>query len=174
MANARYCSACGYELPKPANETAPLPSPSSATKRSPESRKKLIGAISGIIGACIGSVVMQKVFFAPPSFDKQLMAAASELNKTCPIMADQYTRLDNAVALPDNVFQYNYTIVTNDKSEINTDTVKKYMEPGIINNIRTSPSLKFFREHKTTLVYSYRDKNGAFAWKITVTPDMYQ
>jgi hypothetical protein len=39
------------------------------------------------------------------------MAAANELNKSCLMMVDQDTRLDNAVALPENVFQYNYTLI---------------------------------------------------------------
>jgi hypothetical protein len=88
-------------------------------------------------------------------------------------MVDQDTRLDNAVALPGNVFQYNYTLVNLEKSEVNIDTVKKYIEPGIINNVKTSPDLKAYRDNKVTMAYYYKDKNGVFVLKISVTPDMY-
>lgn len=103
-----------------------------------------------------------------------MMQAASELNKTCPVMVDQYTRLDNAVALPDNSVQYNYTLVSTTKSEVNMDTVMKYIKPSIINNVRTNPDLKLYRENNTTMVYSYKDMNGEFVYKLSVTPDMYQ
>jgi hypothetical protein len=103
-----------------------------------------------------------------------MMAAASEINKTCPIMVDQYTRLDNVLAMPDNACQYNYTLVNIDKSEVNLDIVKKYIKPGLINNVKTSPDLKIYRDNKTTMVYNYRDKNGVFILKYSVTPDMYE
>jgi hypothetical protein len=103
-----------------------------------------------------------------------MMMAASELNKSCPIMVDKVTRLDNAVALPDNVFQYNYTLVGFDKSQVDEATIRKAIEPGLFNNVRTNPDLKVYREHKTTLAYNYRDKNGSFILKILVTPDLYK
>ena len=88
-------------------------------------------------------------------------------------MVDKDTRLDNAVALPGNVFQYNYTLINLNKDEVNPDTVKKYIEPAIINGVRTNPDLKIYRDNKTTMTYSYRDKNGVFILKIPVTPEMY-
>lgn len=75
---------------------------------------------------------VQQLYFKTPSFDKEMMQAASEINKTCPVMIDEQTRLDNTVALPDNSFQYNYTLVNLTKAEINLDTVRKYLEPVII------------------------------------------
>ena len=102
-----------------------------------------------------------------------MMEAASELNKTCPIMVDKDTQLDNAVAMPDNVFQYNYTLVNLEKSQVNIDTVKKYIEPGLINSVKTNPDLKNYRDNKVTMAYSYKDKNGVFILKISVTPDLY-
>ena len=117
---------------------------------------------------------VQYFFFSPPAFDKVMMAAASEINKTCPIMVDQVTRLDNAIALPENSLQYNYTLVNIESTEVNPDTVKKYIEPGIINLVKSSPDMKIYRDNKTTIIYNYRDKNGVFILKLVVTPEMYQ
>lgn len=82
--------------------------------------------------------------------------------------------MDNAIALPNNSFQYNYTIISNEKSEINLDTAKKNIEPGIINRVKTDPDLKFFRDRKVTMIYNYCDRNGVFVVKYSVTPDMYK
>ena len=134
--------------------------------------KKIIGTIVGILAFGLAYFGAQQLF-KTPSFDKAMMEAASELNKSCPIMVDQDTRLDNAAALPNNIFQYNYTLVNLDKSEVNIDTVKKYVEPGVINNVKTNPDLKVYRDNKVTMAYNYSDKNGVFIIKINVTPDLY-
>jgi hypothetical protein len=137
-------------------------------------RKKTIGTIVGIVAFGLVYFGVQQIFFKAPTFDKAMIQAASELNKSCPIMVDQHTRLDNAAVMPNNVFQYNYTLVNLDKSEVNIDTLKKYVEPGLINNVKTHPDLQVYRDNKVTMAYNYRDKNGVFVLRINVTPDLYR
>lgn len=170
---SKYCKSCGHELPKIEIENIDDNVNQKPTKRT-EGNKKLIGSILGIIFFGLSYFLIQQFFFKPPSFDKVMMTAASELNKTCPIMVDQYTRLDNAIALPDNSFQYNYTLINMDKSEVSVDTAKKYLLPNIINNVKTNPDLKIYRDNKTTMIYNYKDKNGVFIVKFSITPDMYK
>jgi hypothetical protein len=141
------------------------------TTETKDKKKKTIGMVIGIIAFGLSYFAVQQIFFKIPSIDKVMMQAASELNKTCPFMVDEYTRLDNAVALPGNIFQYNYTLVNITKEEVNLDTLKKYIEPGIINNVKTNPDLKIYRDNKTTMNYNYKDKNGVFVHKFSVTPD---
>lgn len=136
-------------------------------------REKTIGIIVGILAFYLAYFAMQQLFFKTHTFDKAMMEAASELNKSCPIMVDRETRLDNAAAMPNNIFQYNYTLINFDKSEVNIDTVKKYVEPALINNVRSNPDLKLYRDNKVTMAYNYRDKNGVFVLKINITPDLY-
>ncbi len=168
--SSRYCSQCGYELPGINAETQVSESNDDVHKLR---RNKRLGSIIGVIVFVFVSFAIQQIFFKSPSFDKILVNTASEINKTCPLQVDQYTRLDNTVALPNNTFQYNYTLINTSKSEVNIDTVKKYIEPDIINNVKTSPDLKLFRDNHTTMVYNYRDKNGEFVHKIVITPEMY-
>ncbi len=139
-----------------------------------EPKKKLnIPQLAGII-AGIGVVfAVQLIFFKTPSFDRGMMQAASELNKTCPIMVDKETRLDNAVALPDKIFQYNYTLINIEKDNIDIKALEDYLEPILINGVKTSPELKIYRENKITMAYNYKDKNGEFLFKISVTPGKY-
>lgn len=135
--------------------------------------KKVIGAVAGIIAFGISYVVVQQLFFKK-SYDKALHEAAAEVNKSCPVVLDQETRLDSAVVLPENIFQYNYTLIHKSKDLLNSDTVKKYLEPGIVSAVKTSPALKKFRDNKTTLAYHYSDSTGASLAEIRVTPEMYK
>ena len=108
------------------------------------------------------------------TFDKALVQSASELNKMCPMMVDAETRLDNAIALPNKVFQYNYTLINVVKDSINIEELTGYLKPNIINNVSTNPDLKEYRDNGVTMVYFYKDKDGVFLTKIEVTPDLYK
>lgn len=103
-----------------------------------------------------------------------MMQVAGELNKTCPVMADAETRLDNTVALPGKIFTYNYTLINQLKDSINVEELKKYLTPIITNNMKTNPVMKFYRDNKITMSYYYKDKQGVFLLSIDVTPDQYQ
>ena len=136
--------------------------------------RTLLGVVVGVVAFSLAYFAVQRIFFPPRSYNEELMAVAKELNKTCPIRVDEYTQLDNTIALSDNVFQYNYTLLNITQAEVNVDTVRKYIEPGIVNGVRTSPDMKIFRDHNTTVNYNYRDKEGVFVLTIAVTPNMYE
>ena len=173
LSNSKYCSRCGHAMPtfvlnKPEESVIPQ------TNASTDKKKKAIGAVVGVLAFFASYFAVQYFFFSPPTFDKVMMAAASEINKTCPIMVDQETRLDNAIALPENSLQYNYTLVNTESAQVNPDELKTYIEPGIVNLVKSSPDMKIYRDNKTTIIYNYRDKNGVFILKLVVTPEMYQ
>ena len=129
-----------------------------------------------IIGAILGvSVVFlaQQYFFKEPTYEELLKEAEIEINKKCPMMIDDETRLDSAFALPDNVFQYHYSLVNMEKAATDIDDLETNLRPSIIDFVKTNPDMKVNREHKTTFVYSYIDKNKEFLFKIVVTPDLY-
>jgi len=139
-----------------------------------EKKKVNVPAVAGAVFGVIVIIGIQQFFFKAPSYDKAMMQAASEINKSCPMMVDKETRLDNAVALPDNVFQYNYTLVNMAKSDLDLVQLEEYMRPNLINTVKTNPDMKVNREHRTTFGYYYKDKNGEFLIKILVTPDLYE
>jgi hypothetical protein len=137
-------------------------------------KKKAIGMIVGAAAFLIAYFAVQQVFFKPPTFDKQMMQIASELNKSCPIMVDAETQLDNAVAIPDNTLQYNYTLVSMERATFDISELKNYLQPIILNNIKTNPDLKIFRDNDVTMAYSYKDKNGEHLFKLTFKPENYK
>ncbi len=170
--NARYCSNCGYELSKVVTANPNQPNQQSQ-KSEPTNRKPLLGIVVGIIAFGIAYFAVQQVF-SPPSIDQQLMKTASELNKSCPVMVDADTRLDNTITTPEKRFQYNYTLVNLLKESIDIESMEAYLTPQILNTIQTSPDLKFFREKGVTLVYDYKDKNSVHLLRLEFTPNEYK
>lgn len=112
--------------------------------------------------------------FRKPSFDEAMVVFASEINKNCPMMIDNATRLDNAVALPNNTFQYNYTVLTELKDAKQIEDLKNYLEPNIVNIVKTEPQMKIIRENRTTVNYNYKNNSGVFLFAITVGPGKYE
>lgn len=135
--------------------------------------KRMIGSVVGAVAGVLIAVVIQQQFFKVPSFDKMLMKVASELNESCPMMVDGETRLDNAITLPEKIFQYNYTLVNLPIDSIDIQGFVDYMRPQILNNVKTNPDLKLFRENEVTMSYYYKDSKGTFVSKIIITPDQY-
>ena len=169
--NSKYCSACGYKLP--ISENQKIETEIEQTKARKPKRKF---DLKSIIGYTVGFVIMILVTqsLLKPSIDKQLAEIASEINKTCPMNIDEYTTLKNVVALPNKTVQYNYILVGITKSEVKLDTVKKYVFPAVLQNAKTNPGMKLFRDNKVTLNYYYSDKNGEFVTQYSIDPEVYE
>ncbi len=130
-----------------------------------------------IIGVAVGILtyfLVQQFLLAPPSLDKVLMNAASEINKSLPIMVDSETQLDNTIALPNNIFQYHYTLINNTVDEIDIEEMENGLKQMLANNMRNNPDMKTFRENNVTMNYMYKDRNGNFITKISITPSEYK
>jgi ribosomal protein L37E len=177
FSTSKFCCGCGYELPKDKFDDANQETISNG--KSVEKKKKLstvniFGLIFGIVFGLVLCFAIQHFFFKAPSFDREMMKYASEFNKSCPVMIDAETRLDNIVSIPPNTVLYNYSLINMNKADIDTVMMKSMLEPNIINLAKTNPDMKFFRDHKTTMKYSYKDKNGIYICAIAVTPDKYE
>jgi hypothetical protein len=133
-------------------------------------------AIAFAIFYAIGQLGGEKIasIFKKPDYNKAMMETASEINKSCPIMVDNATRLDNAVALPGNIFQYNYTLVNVIKDSVNINELKNYLEPTIINFVKSNPEMRTMRENKTTINYYYKDKTGIYLFTISIKPEQFR
>jgi hypothetical protein len=171
---AKYCSFCGFKMPIiESNLDINASKDSTADKSKDNKRGKTIKTILGFV---VGFIVMfyftQNLF--KPSFDKTMMNAASELNKTCPVMVDSDTRLDNSVALPGNIFQYNYTLVNLEKSSADIEGLKNFIRPNVINTVKTTPEMKFIRDNNATVNYHYSDKKAQNLFTVSVKPEDYK
>lgn len=169
--NSKYCSVCGYKLPL--LDTQNVKTKIGQTKLIKPKRKFGLKTFFGFVVGFITMFFVTQSFFKP-SIDKQLAEFANEFNKTCPMNIDEYTTLKNVVALPNKTIQYNYILVGITKSEVKLDTVKKYVFPGVLQNAKTNPGMKLFRDNKVTLNYYYADKNGEFVTEYVIKPEMYE
>ncbi|MHC0440951.1 zinc-ribbon domain-containing protein [Flavobacterium sp. 3-210] len=169
--NSKYCSVCGYKLPLLEDQNVKTKIEQTKVTK-PKRKFDLKTAIGFIVGFIIMFFVTQSFF--KPTFDKQLVEFANDFNKNCPMNIDEYTTLKNVVALPNKTVQYNYILVGITKAEVKIDTVKKYVFPGVLQNVKTNPEMKFFRDNKVTLNYYYSDKNGEFVTQYVVKPEMYE
>lgn len=132
----------------------------------------MMGMIVGAIAFAISFYVVQQFFKSDLELD--LKKVAMEFNKKGPQQIDQFTRLDSVSSIGKTNFVYYYTLIDMEKSEVNLDTVNKYVRPSIIENIKNSPELKIYRDNNITMDYKYYDRNGAFVLDIAVTPELYK
>jgi len=126
-------------------------------KEEKSKKSKMLGIAIGIVAFALSYYGVQQLM--KPNIEAELKNAAVELNKRTPMQIDQYTRLDSAASNGKKTFIYYYTLVEIEKSEVNLDTVNKYIRPD---------------DNKITLDYMYYDKNGNFVMEIEVNPDMYK
>jgi hypothetical protein len=135
-------------------------------------RKLMI--IGGILLCCIILVSAKVFLFKTSSPDKDVLKFVKEMNKTCPSMVDAETRLDKVSALAENSLQFDYTLIYRYRDSVAIGNLKQYMEPVILNKIKTSPALSRYLSKNLTWIYSYNDRNGDFIFKITYTPEQFK
>lgn len=131
-----------------------------------------------MVGLGVGAVFFMLFFYGAqqlfkPDMEAELKEVALDLNKQTPMLIDEYVRLDSAGSKGKTNIIYYYTLFDMEKSEVDLDTMNKYIRPGIIENVKTHPDLKVFRDNKITMDYNYYDRNGDFVTEISVTPELY-
>ncbi|MDR2058016.1 MAG: hypothetical protein LBP83_07025 [Dysgonamonadaceae bacterium] len=169
---SKYCSSCGYELPKKVEKITVPVSPTKSKRKL--TTAQMIGMVVGIVLAASASTLTQKLFFKKPSIDKALMEMASEFNKNLPVMVDSITRCDNVAAIFGKTVLYNYTVIGLETVMLDTLVMKQVLEPQILNTAKTNPDMKYFRENDVTMKYCYKDESGNYLFSIVITPTQYK
>jgi len=57
------------------------------------------------------------------------------------------------------------------KAEVKIDTLKKYIFSAALENVRSNPQMKTFRNNEVTINYHYSDKNGTFIVEYIIKPE---
>lgn len=135
--------------------------------------KKLL-IFGGILLCAIILISVELIFYRSSSPDRTILKFTKEMNKHCPMMIDAETRLDKVNALADNTLHFDYTLIYHVKDSLPVENMKNYMQPMILNKIKTSETLSKFLDKKLTWVYSYNDKNGDFIFNLTYTPEQFK
>lgn len=170
--DAKFCKSCGYSLPKQTliEEVISVQTEKEVVKK----KSNLLVVIGTVLGFFAMFFLVQYLFNNDSSVDREMKIVADEINKMCPVQVDEETVLENTMAVPGKIFQYNYKLINLEKSEIQIDTFRKYVYPGILENIKTNPSMEPQRKMEVTLRYYYKDKNGAFVDEYVVKPNDYK
>ncbi|WP_445711835.1 zinc ribbon domain-containing protein [Flavobacterium sp.] len=169
---SKYCSVCGYKISTITNNKEVEETKVEKPKKG--KRKLDLKTILGFVLGFFAMFYLTQYFFKPSmNIDTEIENSVNELNENCPMRVDDYMTLDSVVALPNRTIQYNYSLVDIEKSEVNLDTVKKYVFSAVLANIKTNPDMKVLIDNKLTFNHYYKDKKGAFVTKYVVTPKMY-
>lgn len=138
-----------------------------------EKKKKRNASIGVVIGVCVAMIV-SALFTQNNHFsDNDLLKEVKKGNNLCPMLIDEFTRIDSFSMPKSKTFMQHATIDII-KEEANLDTIRKYIEPGLLENAKTNPQLKLARKNNITIVYSFNDINGEIFYEYTITPDMYK
>lgn len=106
--------------------------------------------------------------------DKDLLKEVQKGNSLCPIEVDEFVRIDSFSMPKSKTFMQYGTAIGVFKEEVNLDTVRKYIEPSLLENVKTNPQLRHARKSKITFIYSFNDMNGEVFYEYIVTPEMYK
>ena len=172
--SARYCSKCGYKIPEveiEAKESEAIKN----TKKSDDKKnikKKIIATILSLI-FFFAFFFAAKFIFKTDNIDSELTKIASEINKNCPFNVDKDTRLDGVLALPNKTIQYNYTLTSYSKEEINIEEASEYIFKNSLENIKNNPDMKYLKDKDVNFTYSYKDKKKVYLFKVDVKPSDY-
>lgn len=139
------------------------------------------GKTKGIIVFVIAFIIafalaffVSRNYFGDNNTDTELIEIVKEMNKQTPMRVDEMTRLDSVAASGSSGIVYYYTLPDTEISEINADTINKYVRPVILDNVKNNPGLEPLRKKKVTMDYRYYDKKGEFIEEVSVHPDLYR
>lgn len=105
---------------------------------------------------------------------EELEKIAQNINAHCPIIIDQTIRIDSCQALPNNVLEYNYTILFIDATRINRHEFKDEMRNTLLYNLQNNSDMKNLIDNEVTLIYSCKDENGKSLGNLTLSPEDYK
>ena len=130
--------------------------------------------VFGIIIVIFITAVLKMAFQEPAtSLNDDLIKAANEINSHAPIVIDSTTRLDRVNALPGNVFQYNYTLLTVDRTQVDTNLIKTSAKESMIKQLKQNPKSALFKDNNIEIQLKYSDKNGADVALLSIYPNEY-
>lgn len=103
----------------------------------------------------------------------QMQFMADAINKQCPVMIDEMTRLDNCKYDEANkTIKYYYTIT--DQSNIDIDVFKSGIAEMLKKTVKDNKEMASIKMLKVNIQYLYVDNSGKELVTVTVTPDDYK
>jgi TPR repeat protein len=98
----------------------------------------------------------------------ELDRSATTINRQCPRMIDQITRIDSAMSGPGSQLTYNYTVTTITSSEVDVGKLHEDLYATLVSSIRNDTSMMRLANKGVIFHYNYFGKDGAILTKITL------
>ncbi len=132
-----------------------------------ENKKKKI--VTGIPVFVLTAVITTQLL-SKKDIGNELVKMSEEINKNCPVMVDEATRLDSVSVVDSKSVQYNYSVMTINKDSLTVDLeeVKAFLKNNSQSNLDTIKQMELYREKKIPLNYHYNDKNGKYLLDFTI------
>jgi hypothetical protein len=105
--------------------------------------------------------------------DAYIEEDVATINKGCPKLLDEETRLENVVFLKPSLIVYNYLLVNVALANVDTAQFRVALWPGILSGIRVDKGLSALRERKMSFEYRYYDKNKKLIYTFKIGPGEY-
>lgn len=109
----------------------------------------------------IVAVVVISANLAPKIFNAEAKVVANHslgerakiMNRDCPFVIDENTRLDSVTSPKEGTLQNNYTLLNDDLDDIDIEVFQNIFKPEISHHLKATPQTKDFRKANATLVY---------------------
>lgn len=110
------------------------------------------------------------------SKEQKFEKIAQEITKKCPLVINEFTRLDSVVYLSqNNINRYYYTLLGAAADKQKLASQRSPMKSQLIKEINNSVEMKEYKDFNTTLEYIYySDKTGDELLKLIITPQEYK
>ena len=131
-------------------------------------KRNVIWKFLGFLVVCSITIEVFKVALSSPPINEQIMETVKEINKHCPIMVDSSTRFENSIAAPNNTLQFNYTLIKNDRAEIDTAIFVKELHTSYVNSITTNPKFKSFKDKGISISATFYDSSAKYVCNVFI------
>jgi len=122
--------------------------------------------IVGSLISVVASTVAKKAMSSGDAVENDLQTTAQRINREGPRLIGNDVRLDGAAAGPGRVITYLHTNVVAAITDIDLLAFKTHHTVGI--RAQVCSTLRGLLQKDVTMVYQYRDKNGAQIGSISV------
>jgi len=127
-----------------------------------------------VIAVNLGTKLFNSKTESTLSENNTLRERAIIMNKDCPFVIDENTRLDSVTSPKKDILQNNYTLLNDNLADIDINVFKDIFKPEITNHLKSNKETDFFRKNNATLIYKYFDKEKQFVTDIVVLPNDYE
>ena len=135
-------------------------------------RSRILKLLGVVLALAIISELL-KVIFQTHSVSNELATMTEAINKKCPLIVDNMTRLDNSTATSNKQLHLTYTLINNHGANVDTIVLKQNLSTSFIRKLKSDPMFKNFKHHGVSVLASYYDSAGVYVCSVMIHPNQF-